>query len=165
MYLNDVTTDSANHATMADKHVPRILRENGQNTNKHTWTHLIWEPSTEAYIFCLILTQRTSRQGAGTDEVGNRVIIPHYHSTVLYIIRFYDLRIQVMDMMNVNRIKQEVNNTSQRDFLNNSNLAESKKEQDHGLHIKQETVDDQNDTFQLKEECIVQWDDSPVMLR
>ena len=29
------------------------------------------------------------------------------------------------------------------------------------LDIKQETVDDQNETFKIKEECILQWDDSP----
>ena len=34
-------------------------------------------------------------------------------------------------------------------------------EEDDGLHIKKETVDDQNNTFQIKEEDILQWDDSP----
>ena len=34
-------------------------------------------------------------------------------------------------------------------------------EQDDGLHIKQENVDHQNATFQIKEECNLQWDDSP----
>ena len=34
-------------------------------------------------------------------------------------------------------------------------------EQDDGLHIKQESVNGQNETLQIKEECILQWDDSP----
>ena len=73
----------------------------------------------------------------------------------------YNLRIQFMDMMNVNRIKQEQNNTSQEDFPHNWNLSEIKMEQDDGLHINQENVDDQNEEFQIKENSILQWDDSP----
>ena len=35
-------------------------------------------------------------------------------------------------------------------------------EQEDGLHIKQETVGDQKETFRINEECMLQWDDSPA---
>ena len=45
-------------------------------------------------------------------------------------------------------------------FSHNWNLAEVKMEQNDGLRIKQETVDDQNEICLMKEECILKWDDS-----
>ena len=66
-----------------------------------------------------------------------------------------------MDIINVNRIKQEKTNTSQQDIFHNWNLAEIKIQKEDGLHINLDSVEDQHETFQVKEEYVLQWDDLP----